>query len=310
MLTFTGRRARCRSRGASDRTAGHGPVSPPTLLLLVGLLGLFGLSGSLPASRSWGASLDPDVLQIGGSVYYSSGKYGTDSRTDILAIPISVRRLFRDGDLTLTVPYIQITGDCGVTVLSGTPNATGGTCPTRTVVRNGRTVQERTITRTTESGLGDILLQGRYYLMDEFGLLPTVAVLGRIKFPTADRDRGLGTGEFDEKFGVQLSKTLTKHVIAFADGSYTILGDPPGVNFRNQWNYDLGLGYYFTPNLIGSIYYEYWTAVIPGLQAPQDIYYDLSYKLTQAVRFNAGFLTGLSDGAPDYGVTGGLYIRF
>lgn len=67
-----------------------------------------------------------------------------------------------------------------------------------------------TATRTTQSGIGDILLQGRYYILDEQGLLPTVALLARIKFPTADRDRGLGTGEFDEKFGIQLSKTLTQ----------------------------------------------------------------------------------------------------
>ncbi|WP_447972565.1 transporter [Nitrospira sp. Kam-Ns4a] len=259
---------------------------------------------------SWSADQPPN-WQVGLAGYYSSGTYGTGSRTDITAVPLSIRRLFDNGDVTLIVSYLWVTGDCNVTLLSGVPNATGGTCPTRTVVRGGKVVQERTTaTRVTQSGIGDTLLQGRYYLLDEKGLLPTVAVLGRVKFPTADPDKGLGTGEFDEKFGLQVSKTLPERWITFADVGYTFIGSPPGVELKNQWNYDLGLGYYFTPNLLGSVYYEYWSAVLAGLQDPQDIYFDLSYKLGQTVRLNAGFLVGLSAGAPDYGLTGGLAIRF
>ncbi len=283
----------------------RGPCRP--ILAVAVLLAL--LLGAVP-ERSWSADESPN-WQVGLAGYYSSGSYGTSSRTDITAVPLSIRRLFDNGDVTLIVSYLWVTGDCNVTLLSGVPNATGGTCPTRTVVRGGRVVQERTtVTRVTQSGIGDTLLQGRYYLLDEKGLLPTVAVLGRVKFPTADPDKGLGTGEFDEKFGLQLSKTLTERWITFADVGYTFIGSPPGVALKNQWNYDLGLGYYFTPNLLGSVYYEYWSAVLAGLQDPQDLYVDLSYKLGQTVRLNAGFLVGLSAGAPDYGLTGGLAIRF
>jgi len=37
-------------------------------------------------------------------------------------------------------------------------------------------------------------------------LIPEIAPYVKIKFPTADSDRGLGTGEFDETIGVDLSK--------------------------------------------------------------------------------------------------------
>ncbi len=264
----------------------------------------------------WGAysqsgEASEDNWQIGLSAYHSSGTYGTGSPTTITSIPLSVRRLFDNGDITLVIPYLSVTGDCNVTLLSGVPNQTGGTCPTRTVVRNGRTVRTQTLsTRTTETGIGDTLLQGRYYVLDERGLLPTVALTARVKFPTADASRGLGTGEFDEKFGVQLSKNLSSQWVGFADVGYTFVGSPPGVALRNQWNYDIGLGYAVTPNLLGSVYYEYWTAVVSGLQPPQDLYFDLSYKATQMFRLNAGFLVGLSAGAPDYGVTGGVAVRF
>jgi hypothetical protein len=218
--------------------------------------------------------------------------------------------MFDNGDVTLIIPYLSVTGDCDVTLLSGVPNKTGGTCPTRTIA-GGRQVRT-TVTRTTESGIGDVLLQGRYYLLDEDkkGFLPTIAVLARIKFPTADRDRGLGTGEFDEKLGVQLSKTLTEQWIAFADLGYTFIGSPPGVDLKNQWNYDVGIGYYFTPSLLGSVYYEEWTAVVSGFDNPRDLYFDATYTVTPAFRLNAGLLVGLSSGAPDYGVIGGVSYRF
>src|SRR5581483_9359779 len=177
--------------------------------LLIGLA----LATVLPLPSAMGQEKD---WQVGVSAYYSSGTYGTGSRTEILSIPLSVRRMFEDGDISLIIPYLSVTGDCNVTLLGGVPNRTGGTCPTQTVVRNGRQVQTRTtITRTTQSGIGDMLLQGRYYLLDEKGLLPTIAVIARIKFPTADRDRGLGTGEFDEKIGAQLSKNLTEKWVGF-----------------------------------------------------------------------------------------------
>src|SRR5512147_1564799 len=41
--------------------------------------------------------------QVGGSAFFSSGKYGTDTRTDTLYVPLSLRRLFDDGDLTLVI---------------------------------------------------------------------------------------------------------------------------------------------------------------------------------------------------------------
>lgn len=289
------------AHAATARTIGFRGHVPVFLAILALWWGLSAQTGKA-ADDNW---------QVGLSVYHSSGTYGTGSRTDITSLPLSIRRLFDNGDVTLIIPYLSVTGDCNVTLLSGVPNQTGGTCPTRTVVRNGRTVQTQTLaTRTTESGIGDTLLQGRYYVLDEQGLLPSIALIARVKFPTADASRGLGTGEFDEKFGVQLSKNLTDRWVSFADAGYTFIGSPPGVALKNQWNYDLGLGYYVTPNLLASAYYEYWTAVVAGLQDPQDLYFDLSYKVTQAFRLNAGFLVGLSDGAPDYGVTGGIAVRF
>lgn len=243
--------------------------------------------------------------QVGESASYFTGKYGTDVRTDTLYVPTSLRRLFDNGDLTLVIPYVTITSNCGVTVVNGVPLRTGGLCPSTT--SNGTLPS-----RVTQSGIGDVLLIGRYYLYTEreIGLLPSIMVTGRLKAPTADRDRGLGTGEWDEGGGIGLTKLLTDKLIGLADAGYTIIGKPEGVNLRNQWSYDVGLGYYFLPTLMGSVYYEEARALVPGFQNPRDVFMGLSWKVTQTVRLNTGLVKGLSNAAPEYGASVGVSFRF
>jgi hypothetical protein len=254
---------------------------------------------------------DDSKWQIGPSIYHSSGDYGTGSTTTMTALPLSVRRLFQDGDITLVLmPYLSITSDCSVTMIGGVPNRTGGTCePTTDPSKPNKPPKVRS-SPVTERGIGDTILRGRYYLLDEQGWRPTLAVTAKIKFPTASRDQGLGTGEFDEGLGMELSKKFGTTWIGFADVSYTNLGDPPGLDLRNQWNYDFGVGYYFSKELMASLFYEEWTAVIPELQNPRDLLLALNYIATQTFRLNASLARGLSDGAPDWAFTAGVGIRF
>lgn len=270
------------------------------LLCLVAIL--LSVPVAAPAQDNW---------QIGGSLTHSSGDYGSGSNTAITYVPITIRRLFDSGDITLVIPYISITGDCGVTLLSGTPNRTGGTCPTRTITtRSGRGITRTQQARTTESGLGDMILRGRYYLLDGSDVIPTVALIGRVKIPTADSAKGLGTGRFDETLGLELTQRLPSDFVMFADGGYTFIGHVPGAGFRNQWYYDVGLGYYFTKTLLGSLYYEEWRSVVQGFQNPQVLLWALNWTATKAVRLTSALQIGLSDGAPDYGVTLGANLRF
>lgn len=278
--------------------------------------------------------------QVSFSPTYSSGKYGTDTTTDITYLPLSIRRLFDDGDITFTIPYICISSTGAVTLLSGVPNRVsssgssgsgssgsgssgsgssgpgggipGGIPGSSSGPGSGRGKSPGNVesTASTDCGIGDLILRGRYYLVDERDWIPTIAVTGRIKFPTADSDRGLGTGEFDEGFGVEVSKTLAGNWLGFLDFGYTFIGDPQGVDLRNQWYYDFGAGYNATKNLLVSAYYEEYRALIPNLSNPRDLLFALNYKATAALRLNASLLVGLSDGAPDYGLTGGISWRF
>src|SRR5215472_2832561 len=49
--------------------------------------------------------------RVGGSAFYTTGKYGTNSTTDTLYVPLSLRRIFDDGYLNLVIPYVTVTVD-------------------------------------------------------------------------------------------------------------------------------------------------------------------------------------------------------
>ena len=61
--------------------------------------------------------------QVGFSPSYLKGDYGTGSTTTITYLPVSVRRLFDNGDLTFIMPYLCVTGNGAVTILGGVPTA-------------------------------------------------------------------------------------------------------------------------------------------------------------------------------------------
>lgn len=280
--------------------------------------------GPLPAEQNW---------QIGFTPSYSTGKFGSNTTSSFFYAPLSIRRLFRDGDVTLIIPFVTATTDGSTTLVGGRPvriddnpnsgpgsSGGGGSaddngCSGKGQSGSGKNRTCGTTTRVpgqtvTTAGLGDIILKGRYYVLEEKEYMPLIAVTGRMKVPTASASQGLGTGEFDYGFGVEMSKMLGEKWIAFLDGGYNIIGDPDGLTLQNQHWFDVGGGYYFTRDLLASVYYEEYRAITPGFVNARDLFFALNYTVSSALRFNGGVTLGLSDGAPDYAVTVGTSYRF
>jgi hypothetical protein len=200
--------------------------------------------------------------QVGTSPSFSSGRYGTELRTTVFHTPITARRLFADGDVTL-------------------------------------------------GGMGDIVVRGRYYVLDERGWLPTIAIRGHVKAPTASADRGLGTGRPDEGIGIEVSRSLGAAFLAMLDGGYTLIGEPAGVSYNDNWWYEIGLGRDFANGLYNvSVFYAEDRAFLAGLENAREVLAALSFKGTQGWRFQVSGQYGLSNGAPDHGITLGASRRF
>ena len=289
--------------------------TPHWSFLLLGFLMMVPFGGTSSATAAESSSTNgpaPDYhWQAGVAPTYTSGTYGTGTRTNIFYVPFSVKRLFPDGDITLVVPYVHIEGTGAVRLVGGVGTRTSKTQGSGSGTGKGKKITDTPQdTSSSTSGLGDMILRGRYYLVEETSTMPLIALTARIKMPTADADAGLGTGEFDEGIGVEFTKKLSNRWRGFVDGGYTFIGDPEGVNFRNQWWYDIGAGYDMNTNVNLSLYYEEYRAVVPTVNNARDLFFSVLFKPTSALRCTGSFLVGLSNGAPNYGLTTGLSYRF
>lgn len=307
-----------RSNGAPTVRARHSPYQK-TIRVLLGVV--LTAIGAGPSGRAAAAederSIQPAPLwRASATVNYSSGSYGTDSRANILYAPLTVRRIFQNGDVSLTIPFVSISGTGAVRLVGGMPTRTSSSTASSVgalagTTGGGKGTGSRPLSAaTTDSGLGDIILRGRYYLIEESDIVPLVALTGRIKMPTADADHGLGTGEFDEGAGVELTKTLTDRWLAYLDGGYNLIGDAPGTSFNNQWWYDIGIGHDVTDNLHMSVFYEEYRALVNTVSNARNLLTLANYVVNDTVHLTGSLLVGLSNGAPNYGFGAGVRFRF
>jgi hypothetical protein len=227
--------------------------------------------------------------QYGLSFSYLTGDYGQGSDTDIVYTAATVKRYLDKGDITLTVPYVDISAD-GVTFVDGSAESVGE--------------------GDGGSGLGDVILKGRYYAVEQDDLLPFIDLVGSVKFPTADEDEGLGTGEFDFTFLVEMARRLSNDAwMILGELGYTFVGEPSGYDVENRWIYSIGLAHELNPKVTLSGYLDGRTAVVEGNDDPLSILLAGEYKYRPDLRFDTLLEFGLNDGAPDFGITLGVRKR-
>ncbi len=233
---------------------------------------------------------DSPKWQTGLSFSYLTGDYGEDEDTDIYYWATHVKRYLGKGDITLTVPYLDIASD-GATFVGGEVEPMNG--------------------GDSGSGLGDIILKGRYYAIEQDGAMPYIDLVGSIKFPTANEEKGLGTGEVDFTWMVEAARRLENEKwIVLGEIGYTLVGNPSGLDAKNRWLYSIGLAQELSKRLTLSGYVDGRTAIFPGNDDPLSLLLIGEYKFRPALRFDTMLEFGLNDGAPDLGITFGVRNRF
>lgn len=232
--------------------------------------------------------------KISASANYETGKYGTDTTTDTLYLPVTLKRYFLDrGDISLTVPYISQTSSPEVINIGGTPSR----------------IRQAPGPAVTSSGLGDIILRGSYYLLTEDKETPfDLNFAGKIKIPTADDSRGLGTGEFDAGFGLEFAKSISSGFMGYFDIYYTAIGDPPGLDLDDRIVFDAGISRKLDPFWTLSAFYEESTPLIKSDPNLRDVLVSFEYKASERARVFFGATLGLTDTSPDYGLSAGASI--
>jgi hypothetical protein len=216
-----------------------------------------------------------------------TGDYGLEDDTTVDVLNFSARWYLPRVELQLSVPYLRIDGPADIIVIGGQPVAVPGEGASR-----------------TESGLGDLVIQGEYYLRSATESGPWVIGLLRLKAPTGDEERGLGTGAADVEAGIGLIQPHGK-VNWLADVGYTWVGSSPEFELRDVLRVGAGVAMSFGPNDRHNsyVYLENRSNMVKGSDDRRSLALGLGTSLdpAQRVRVSASLFIGLSDTAEDIG---------
>lgn len=224
-----------------------------------------------------------DKLTLLAGYDYSQGDYGSQTDTKIKYIPISIKLEKSRLVYKLTIPHITITGPGN---LVGRDTISGGS------VSN---------TITTESGLGDIVAAVSYNLLPYQLNRPLIDLTAKVKIPTADESRGLGSGKFDFYFQADGLYSIKKTSL-FGTLGYKIYGDTPNINYKNVYYYTLGTNYLFSENISAGVVYDYREASTRNGFERKEFTAYINKKLNSKMKLLGYLVRGLSDGSPDLGI--------
>jgi hypothetical protein len=231
------------------------------------------------------------VTTLGAGAEYSSGKYGGTEKTEIFYLPLTAKYETGPWILKATVPYIRITGP-GNVVGAGADRVTLPGAPGP---------------RRTDSGLGDIVTSAFYNVMDErngpFGL----DLGAKVKFGTANKDKGLGTGKEDYSVQADAFKLLGS-VTAFGSLGYRRYGDPAGVDLRNVPYGSVGASYRQSADTSFGLAYDFRPRITNGGSRISEATAFVSQRVSRDAKLQLYAIKGFSDGSPDFGL--GTVLNF
>jgi hypothetical protein len=262
---------------------------------------------------------DDYTYSIGQGFEFSSGKYGTTTRTDSIYAPLTIiasptNRL----GFSLEIPFIYQSNGNVVTGIGR-----GGMQGSRTTMLSvagmssmsgsGGGMSPSTASSASadqsESGLGDITLKVGYTLIPEKDSMPQIRPTAFVKFPTADKNKSLGTGEFDEGFAVELSKWFGDWN-PFAEAGYTVQGRSTQLSLRNYLAYNAGVGYQVTDNFRPILLIKGTTPPADGASSLLEVRLKLKYQATKHTGIDGYFAKGITTNSPDYGTGLSIYYDF
>lgn len=221
---------------------------------------------------------------------YTTGRYGGDVDIEDLYVPLTATLDHGRTHFRLTLPYLSITAPEGTVIYSAGGEPIPGTGDI-----------------TTESGLGDVI--GSFTVYDVIisrRLRLAMDLTGKIKFGTADADKGLGSGENDYTLQADLYKFFDQLTLMGTVG-YKFRGDPSEIDLEDALMASVGFNYRVTPDTSAGLFFDYRESAITGNDSIQEVSGFLSQRFNENWRFQFYALAGLTDSSPDWGA--GIKIK-
>jgi hypothetical protein len=264
-------------QGRGCGTRGRAPAALPLFSIFA-----IALAATRPCNAD-GTRVDLRVLPT-----YFSGDYGTGIDTKITYLPLilvvsSPRQEFR-----VTVPYLSIDTSQPVLYLNG---EVIGPIPGGT---------------TSQSGLGDIVAQEEVFFLQGTARRPWLSGIVRVKFPTADEKKGLGSGEYDYGAGLGIIQPAGRAWNILGTFQYVVRGDPPNVDFRNTPWLTIGAQWRQSAQSSWNLYYDRRRSVFAGNADLADLSAGYDRVLSHRVTFRSLVYAGLSTTSEDFGFGAGF----
>lgn len=243
---------------------------------------------------------------------YSSGKYGTDTTTDIWYVPLSVGYNTGKWRFKVTVPYIRISGNGNVVpgvgrVDNHNPLGLGHGHGPLAPVNGGSNTGTTQTGSSSASGLGDVVAQASYNLFYDKSSRFGMDLGAKVKFGTADENKGLGTGKNDYGMSLDAYKGIGNWTL-FGGVGYTTYGSSQYIQLDNGANANIGASYRFSDDNTLGAYYYYRERISDYGYAQGELTAYWNHDINKRVRLQMYALTGLSNGSPDIG--GGASLRW
>lgn len=237
-----------------------------------------------------GQALANEGLRVSTGLNYSSGRYGGEMVTETWFMPLLVRYSRGRSTVKVSVPYIRMSG----------PGDVIGVGPDRVPAATAST------TRRTVEGVGDVVVGYGYNLIDGSQTGWFVDAVGKVKLPTADKDKGLGTGEVDYSVQFDVARVVGAASV-FGTVRWKKYGDPPGRDFRDPLYLSLGAGYRVAPKTTIGLAYDWRQKVSSSGSEISELSAFMSYRVDPRWKLQAYVVHGDSDASADWG--GGLMVH-
>lgn len=158
----------------------------------------------------------------------------------------------------------------------------------------------------TESGFGDLVVGAKWQAIQSCPLGARHALVPSVKFPTADDEKGLGSGETDYDLTWIASWALGEKAGAHVNVGYSWIGGPDDdvVHYGGALDYQI----LDTVQWVGEIFAERETAGGADTVAQYDL--GLRYSAAKDLTFDLAAGSRISDTGPDFTATAGLTWAF
>lgn len=229
---------------------------------------------------------DSSSLSLETGFHYNTGTYGTAIPTRIEFIPLTINYETLPWTLKLTIPYIRISGADNVIVgLGAQPN-------TKPAIR-------------TASGLGDVTAAATYNIYNSGAYRLGVDLTAKIKFGTANRDTGLGTGKNDYGIQMDVYKNYDPWTL-FGSVGYTVTGSSELIPLNNAFNARVGGVYTLSNANSAGLTFDSREKESPTNPVQRELIAFFSHNINKTWKMQSYLLKGFSIGSPDWG--GGISV--